>query len=431
MALPVSFEETHLLNKEPEQQPALVSSWGRHSKLASVGLLLLVGLASVATLFSGRVEPDRSKEVSFDPERIIVEAEPDLSCTSLTAAPKDYVPWKIGDPYDKNVDTEVQWPPQTCWRDSYKKEKNDRRRKKSDGSACDSDYVSVGKKTCRAVCPEGWLTCGIREDRGLMCGQSRQDCAESKFQMVKSVTEVLVNTAALAVPGSKAAQLAVKALQLMKDVMDFIGEVVAFRKGTAWEKAKAVIAKLPGGEDFLGLIEELICYSKLLKTLKDSDPPVDTDDTYKIRRRLLTIVGKWIAQELIEVIDAAPLGVTAVIKAFKKPKCHDPDYSWFVTEEVPAKAPAGYNITSDVSIDPKAEGCDDTDSDLEPSTCGEKDKDQVLIDACTSACNANPLCVGFQFKDGSKGGQLKNGLALACYQKDKKWQWYEKYSGEK
>ena len=371
---------------------------------------------------------------SIVPEDTLAVAEPDLSCKSLTSAPPGYVPWKIGDPVDKNLATEVQWPPQTCWRASYKKENGDRRRKKSDGDACDDDYLSVGKKTCRAVCPEGWLTCGIREDRGLMCGQSQQDCASSKFQMVKSVTAVIVNTAALVVPGGKAVQSAAKALQLMLDVMDFIEQVVAFAKSTAMDKAKAGIALLPGGEDFLGLIEELKCYFNLLKTLKDSDPPVDTDESYQVRRRLLAIVGKWIGQELLEVIDPTILGVTAVIKAFKQPTCHDPAYNWFVTESVPAVASYDnrYNITHDVSIDPKADGCEDTDSVTHaPSTCGDKEKGQALIATCTSACDADPLCVGFQFKDGSKGGQLKNGDSLACYQKDKKWEWYEKFVGDK
>merc|ERR1712216_807235 len=345
---------------------------------ASCSLLLLSALVlgAYALPTTDDIVPETTREI-FD----VHEPSSAMDLVETSAGSSD---WKPGEPYDKDLDSLREWPATTCWREKYNKEEKDRRRKKSDGSAC-------------ATCPEDWVTCGIREDRGLMCGQSRKDCAEAKWVMVKSVTEAVMNVAAMVFTAGTATgvMMAMKAVQLMLDTMDFIETIYKFMNGTP-------------------------------KKMKTSDPPQETDESYPYRRRVLAIVGKFLGQELLAVVDT--IGVTDVVKAFAKPKCHSPNFYWFLTEPEEAPMPTGaYNITTDVSISSKPEGCDDTDT----QTCGDKEKDQALVDSCQRACDADPECLGFEFKEGLKGGQMKNGMALACYQHDKKMVWYEKYTGDK
>jgi len=384
---------------------------------ASCSLLLLSALVlgAYALPTTDDIVPETTREI-FD----VHEPSSAMDLVETSAGSSD---WKPGEPYDKDLDSLREWPATTCWREKYNKEEKDRRRKKSDGSACDAGYVSVGKKTCRATCPEDWVTCGIREDRGLMCGQSRKDCAEAKWVMVKSVTEAVMNVAAMVFTAGTATgvMMAMKAVQLMLDTMDFIETIYKFMTGTPKEQ---LYMMLP--EDAQERISEAKKWIDLIKKMKTSDPPQESDESYPYRRRVLAIVGKFLGQELLAVVDT--IGVTDVVKAFAKPKCHSPNFYWFLTEPEEPPMPTGaYNISHDVSISKKPEGCDSTDT----QTCGDKEKDQALVDSCQRACDADPECVGFEFKEGSKGGQMKNGMALGCYEHDKKMFWYEKFTGDK
>jgi len=208
--------------------------------------------------------------------------------------------------------------------------------------SCRAGYVDVMGKICRISCPTGWVTCGLRPDRGLMCGQSDKDCREAKVEMFSSILSAVGQIAGLVVTAGASSTLAyaLKVIEVYDNVKGFIDTLKLFKEDTGLMNKLATYA---GGGGVLAAINEIIdTRQKIvdLKTAEDPNNPVKDSDITKYRRRMIAMVAKFVGQDLLALLD--PTGVAAVVTAFVKPKCiENTNYMWFDTdtEENTASSP--------------------------------------------------------------------------------------------
>lgn len=182
-------------------------------------LLSLLVTTAIASVLLDTVIPEEENVLL---ETVIPEEETAQLVTLLQVT----TGWKLGDSDQAGLDGTLLWPPQTCWRPSYKRDKL--------RDSCRAGYVDVMGKMCRISCPTGWVTCGLRPDRGLMCGQSDKDCREAKVEMFSSILSAVGQIAGLVVTAGASSTLAyaLKVIEIYDNVKGFIDTLKLFKEDT-------------------------------------------------------------------------------------------------------------------------------------------------------------------------------------------------------